>query len=375
MNGPGPLGVECRAVRRLSFVLAWLAVLAYAALCARPGEAAGQEAPLHVVTSPIAPFVLPDTDPPAGFSVDLWSEVARRMGVEFEWGVVSGPELLALVERGEADVAIAAIAMTAEGEAQVDFSHPYLDSGLQILVRSGSEGALLDTLRSAPWRTIAELFAAWILVIFVLANVLWLLERPANRDFAKPYLRALGEGMWATMLIIATGEHGERSAPGVLRRIAVAGMWLVGVVLVAHLTATVTSSQTALRLRSSIRGPEDLPRVSIASVPGTVAADYLQERGLPFVPVQTNRDGVRLLLAGQVQAVVSNAPTLHYWAAQEGHHALEIVGPVFRPEKFGIAVAEGSPLRKRINQALLEMYRDGTYERIHASWFSRGAQP
>ena len=34
--------------------------------------------PLRVVTTPIAPFVLPDTDSLAGFSVDVWNEVARR---------------------------------------------------------------------------------------------------------------------------------------------------------------------------------------------------------------------------------------------------------------------------------------------------------
>ena len=99
-----------------------------------------------------------------------------------------------------------------------------------------------------------------IIVIFVLANVLWLIERRNNRDFQKPYLRAIGEGLWGTMLIIATGEHGDRDAPRVWKRFAVAAMWLLGVVLIAQLTATVTSSQTVERLRSSIQGPDELAR-------------------------------------------------------------------------------------------------------------------
>jgi len=34
------------------------------------------EGPLRVATSAAAPFVLPDANPPAGFSIDLWREVA-----------------------------------------------------------------------------------------------------------------------------------------------------------------------------------------------------------------------------------------------------------------------------------------------------------
>jgi len=36
----------------------------------------------------------------------------------------------------------------------------------------------------------------------------------------------------------------------------------------------------------------------------------------------------------------------------------------------GIAVASGSPLRKRINEALMSMYADGIDEEIHRKWFA-----
>lgn len=332
---------------------------------------AAMQRPLRVVTSAVAPFVLPKTDPPAGFSVDLWDEVARRMHVEFTWNVLpSGAELLESVERHDADVAIAAIAMTPEREAMVDFSHPYFDSGLQIMVRAQDESAFLSTLRSIPWLAIGQLFAAAIAIIFLLAHLLWLIERRRNnQDFSKSYPRALGEGLWATMLIIATGEYGERSAPGVIKRVTVVLMWLLGVVLIAQLTATVTSSQTVQRLQSTIRGPDDLPGKTIASMSGTVAADYLTQRGLRFTSVNYGPDAIQMLAQGEVQAVVFDAPTLQYWAKQ-GSGIVQVVGPVFRPEKYGIAVAEGSALRKPINEALLELYVDGTYERIHAAWFS-----
>jgi len=68
---------------------------------------------------------------------------------------------------------------------------------------------------------------------------------------------------------------------------------------------------------------------------------------------------------------VFDAPTLQYWQARLGSGELQVVGPLFRLVKYGIAVARGSPLRKRINEAVLAMYADGTYEEIYGKWFAQ----
>src|SRR5206468_7115399 len=206
--------------------------------------------PLRVATGRIAPFVIPEGGRLTGFSIDLWNELARRLRVESAWTDV-GPsaDQIQAVRRGDADVAISAITITQEREKVVDFSHPYFDSGLQIMVRARSERPLLDSIRSLPWAAIGEIFGAAIVIMLVLANVLWLIERRSNRRFGKGYLSGIGEGLWGSALIIATGEHGDRDAPGVLKRILVVCMWLLGVVLIAQLTAMVTSSQTVQRLQ------------------------------------------------------------------------------------------------------------------------------
>ena len=143
-------------------------------------------------------------------------------------------------------------------------------------------------------------------------------------------------------------------------------------VLIAQFTATVTSSLTVQPLQSSIQGPGDLPGKTIATVPGSIAADYRVQRGLPYTVLTNAEEGYNLLVQGQVQAIVYEAPTLQYWAARRGNGVLQVVGPVFRPEKYGIAVASGSPLRKSINEALLTMYADGSYEEVYRKWFSQG---
>lgn len=357
------------AVRCALAAAAFYAGAAVAQAAAAPASA---PAALVVATMPTAPFVIPKSDPLTGFSIDLWNEIARRLNVSTTWKLAgSEQELLQMVARREADVGISAIALTPERDQVVDFSYPYFDAGLQILVRAQDDDGFASTFAAVPWAAVGRLFAVVLGIVFVLANLLWLVERRRNGDLRKGYLRAIGECLWGTMLIIATGEHGDRDAPGVVKRLVVVGMWLLGVILIAQLTATVTSSQTVDRLRSSIQGPDDLPGKTIVSVRGTAAGDYLTRRGLRFTPVTYGPDAIRMLLQGEAQAVVFDAPTLQYWAAREGNGQVQVVGPLFMPERYAIAVGEGSALRKPINQALLQMAADGTYERLRANWFAQ----
>jgi polar amino acid transport system substrate-binding protein len=90
---------------------------------------------------------------------------------------------------------------------------------------------------------------------------------------------------------------------------------------------------------------------------------------LIYVPVATAEEGSDLVLKGDVDALVFDAPTLQYVAARRGNGLLHVVGPVFDPQKYGIAVPDGSALRKRINRALLEMYEDGRYRALYEKWF------
>jgi len=352
--------------------LVLLAAAASAVLGAPPlgAEAAAQGKALRVAVKPIAPFVLKQDTALTGFSIDLWNALAQRLKVDTVWvEVKTVGEQLQAVKSGQADAAIAAITITKQREEEIDFTQPYFDSGLQIMVRAEGSNRLQEALDSFPWRMAGALLMVAIAIMFVMANVLWLVERRASQQFRKGYLKGIGEGFWAAALIVATGEHGDREAPRVVKRLVTFLMWLAGVVLIAQLTATVTSTQTVDRLNSTIRGPADLAGKKVATVPGTVAADYLTEHGVQFVNAASADDGYELVLQGEVQALVFDAPTLQYWSTRRGNGRLRVVGPIFAPDKYGIAVADGSPLRKQINGALLQMYEDGTYEEIHKKWF------
>jgi len=356
-------------MRRL-LALAILLCLPPPAALAQP--AGGAPPVLRVVTGYASPFVkLPGT-PVSGYSIEIWREVARRLGVETAWTVLpdlSDAAQVAAVAEGRADVAVSALAVTAEREAVVDFSLPYFQSGLQVMVGTGSGGgvwwlAILDLAQGG----LLTLLGAAAAVVLVLAHLLWLVERPSNPAFRRGYLRSIAEGIWGVVLIFSTGEHGDRDTPRVVKRIIVGSLWLAGVVLVAQFTAALTSSLTVDQLRSGIKGPSDLPGKRIATAPGSAGAAWLEARGLGFVPLTDFETAHAMLARGELDAVVYEAPQLRYWLANRGPSQVALVGPVFGAEPYAVAVPLGSPLRKRINAALLAMEQDGSAEEIRRRW-------
>ena len=71
-------------------------------------------------------------------------------------------------------------------------------------------------------------------------------------------------------------------------------------------------------------------------------------------------------------AVVFDAPVLQYYAAHEGSGTAQLAGTVFQNEDYGIAFRPGDELRKKVDEALLSIREDGTYDMIKSKWFGEG---
>jgi polar amino acid transport system substrate-binding protein len=327
---------------------------------------------LRVATKPLEPFVVKQGDRWAGFSIDLWNAVAQRLNVDTEWiEVQEVTEQVDAVQTGRADAALAGISMTAEREKLVDFSTPYFDAGLQILTRPMGRPPL--------WREVAHLLTPgllWILAVgllfsLVMGHLIWLIERRRYPGFPSGYLRGVAEGVWWMFLVVASGQYRNSETRNVAKHLMTAAAWLVGVALIAQFTATITANLTVQQLTSAIAGPDDLPGKSIATVGNSTAAGYLTAQGLAFTRVERIEDATDLLRRGDVEAVVYDAPVLQYYVATQGKGRAQVVGPIFEPEKYCIALPIDSALRRPINEALLDLYQDGTYETIRRKWFGR----
>ena len=120
---------------------------------------------------------------------------------------------------------------------------------------------------------------------------------------------------------------------------------------------------------SKITGVQDLSGAKVATVTGSSAAGYLSAHALTFTGVPTINDAYRQLDSGAVGAVVFDAPVLQRHLKLTRSTTDTLVGGIFARENYGIALPTGSALRKKINEALLDIPEDGTYDQLYAKYF------
>jgi len=346
-------------------------VLAVLALAAEPAE-------LRAVAVVVPPAVMQDGGRLTGFSVELWDEVAARLGARTRYRVVADAAASdEALRRGEADVAVTGAFYSLEREREFDFTYPILDSGLQVMVRGDRTAAPEE---DRPLRTFGRVLFSrtmlyWVLAALVLAlgpaHLFWLLDRrkAGGITSGEPYFPGILHAMeWSVEAMM--GQAFQQPAHRVARLLAPTWL-LVGVVYVALLTAHMTAAITVERLRASINGPNDLRGRSVATLAGTPAAGYLRAIGARVAEVDRPEDLFAAVAAGRVEAAVFAAPALRYYASHEGAGRVSVVGPEFRRAELGFVVPLESPLRRKIDASLLAMRDDGSYQRIHDRWFGQ----
>jgi len=325
---------------------------------------------LRVAVRLIPPFVMKQDGQMRGFSIDLWRHICDALGKETEF--VEEPDvksLLQSVRSGETDVGIAAISITSEREKLLDFSQPMFDAGLQILVRpTGTASSSIWQVLSSP--SLRPLIMVLPFLILIPAHVMWLVERRRTAGIIEDprYLPGIGKAIWWAAGTV--GAQADEMPRGPLGRFFAVIMMFASVVFVAFFTAALTSTLTVQQLQGDIRGPDDLPGKRVATIAGSTAAEYLRKNRVGVTEVAKIEQAYLALDKGQVQAVVFDSPVLLYYVANEGEGKAQVVGPIFRKEDYGIAVADSSPLRKRINMALLSLRENGEYQSLYDKWFN-----
>ncbi|MCW5882036.1 MAG: transporter substrate-binding domain-containing protein [Anaerolineae bacterium] len=357
--------------RRLTVVALIALTLVAAVGSAHAAGPARQDAKkLRVATKIISPFVMQDKGQFTGYSIDLWKAVAGNLKLDYEWvEVKTVSEQLQAVQQGDADVAIAAISMTPQREQVIDFSHPYYNAGLQIMTQAQGQSILPDFRPFLTSPALRQIVLLGIITAIVMSHVIWLVERNGPNDFPKSYFAGIAEGLWWLLNIVANGEYGDKMTRRWIPRLVTIMFWLIGIALIAQFTASVTTAMTVQQLTGSINSPADLPGKKVATVAGTTAAQYLDGQNINYQAVAKIEDAYALLKRGDVQAVVYDAPVLAYYANTEGRGEVQVVGGVFKEETYGIVLPTGSPLRKTINEALLQLRQDGTLDDLQAKYF------
>jgi len=194
-----------------------------------------------------------------GFDIDLWAEIAKRIGVEYELRPMDFNGLIPGLTTGNLDVALAAIFIKSGREESIDFSHPYFRAGLKVMVAAD------------------------------------------NKD---------------------------------------------------------------------INSPADLKGKVVAVKLGTATVDYVETLGAKKIVKFPNIDQAYLeVVTGGADAAMHDTPNVLYYIKTAGQGKVKAVGPDVKAAQYGIAFPQGSPLREKVNVALLKMMEDGSYAKLYKKWF------
>ncbi len=361
-------------------VMGWIffLMLAIAPLlgASQPAFAQSAQAELKIGTRVLPPMVVQNGNEINGFSIDLWNAIAGKLNVKTTYQTAPDVRsLLDLVRSGAVDAGIAAISITAAREAEFDFSQPMMSAGLQIMVRGkGKDAGDSNPLADLTVHIFSKAFMVWIgialMMVIIPAHVVWLLERNHPSGLLKhpAYFPGIFDALYWASTTLAT-QGGDMPRHWLSRLITVLWMF-IAIVFVAFYTAQLTANLTVQQIQGTINGPDDLHGKKVAATRGSTAVSILGELRANVQEVASIDDAYKALDEKEVDAIVFDAPVLLYYAANDGKGKVQLIGQPFRKEDYGIAFRNGSELRKRVNNVLLVLREDGTYQKLYDKWFS-----
>lgn len=353
----------------------WLVVFVLGIVCIAPNRALAQEKEaLTVATYVCPPFVIAEEDGGfSGLSIFLWEEVAKALELEFDYKVVPFENVLSDVGSGQFDVGISCVTITSEREAFVDFSHSFYEVQLGIATHRQD---LLAAAKTLLFDKRIGLFLLGLLVLAIgVGAVFYFFEHKINNKLyaMKSRRGQIVEALLMGILFTTKGPFNYyefKTLPGRVLNVFLA---VFSTFAVAAVTAMLASTFTLGLMSSEIKGPRDLAKVRVGAIEDTTAADYLDRNRIPFRRYEDTEPLLAALGAGEVDAIVDDAPLLGYFLKKHqeaGEYQSALLLPfLFEIQNYGFVLKEKSRLRENINRELLKTRQTPAWRRLVRTYF------
>ena len=121
----------------------------------------------------------------------------------------------------------------------------------------------------------------------------------------------------------------------------------------------------------AVKSVNDLNNKGIAVQIGTTGAEKAAKvPGAKVKNFNTNAEVFLELKNKGVEAVIIDKPVAEYFLATGGgKDYAKIVGDTMEAESYGMSLKKNSPLTKQINKALLDLKKNGEYDKLYTKWF------
>ncbi|XP_024160178.2 glutamate receptor 2.7 [Rosa chinensis] len=308
-----------------------------------------------------------------GFCIELFKTVVNCLNyplpVEFRYVNCPYDDLVELVHNKTFDAGVGDITIIAERVDKVEFTQPYTESSLSIIVPEKAEQ--LEWMFIKPFTGKMWAATGGILVYTIL--IIWFLERLANPEFSGPLMNQIGTATWFAFTSLFF-SHREKIYNNLTRVVVV--MWLfVVLILTSSYTANLSSMLTIQRLKPNVTDIEMLIRTNstVGSNRDSFVVNYLKNVGFNQENiVKTDRESnfIEEFESKRISAALLELPYAKVFMNKYCKGYTVTTLPFYRFGGLAFIFQKDSPIARDFTKVILELLEQGKMMSLEDTWLT-----
>ncbi|XP_021852375.1 glutamate receptor 2.8 [Spinacia oleracea] len=271
------------------------------------------------------------------------------------------------------DAVVGDITIRAKRSLHVDFTLPYTESGVVMIVPMKSNKKIRAWLFVKPltWELWVAAFCSFIFIAFVV----WVLEHRINEDFRGPPGHQAGTSLYYSFSTLVF-SHSFNVFSNLTRFVVIIWVFVV-LILIQSYTANLASLLTVQQLQPTIRDIKELIKrgETVGFQEGSFVEQSLIE--MNFSPLNlksyNTTDQLHQLLEkgtekGGIAAAFDELPYVKVFLAEYGSR-YTVVPPTYKTDGFGFVFPKGSPLGSDVSHEVLTVTEGKEMIELEKKWF------
>nr|XP_019601169.1 PREDICTED: glutamate receptor ionotropic, NMDA 2C isoform X3 [Rhinolophus sinicus] len=329
-----------------------------------------------------------------GFCIDILKKLARVVKFSYDLYLVTNGKHGKRVYYKRADMAIGSLTINEERSEIVDFSVPFVETGISVMVaRSNgtvSPSAFLEPYSPSVW------VMMFVMCLTVVAITVFMFEYFSPVSYNQNLTSGkksggpsftIGKSVWLLWALVFNNSVPIENPRGTTSKIMVLVWAFFAVIFLASYTANLAAFMIQEQYIDTVSGlsdkkfqrPQDqYPPFRFGTVPNgsterNIRSNY---RDMHSHMVKFNQrsveDALTSLKMGKLDAFIYDAAVLNYMAGKDEGCKLVTIGSgkVFATTGYGIAMQKDSHWKRAIDLALLQFLGDGETQKLETVWLS-----
>ncbi|KAK3437305.1 hypothetical protein EUGRSUZ_C01874 [Eucalyptus grandis] len=325
-----------------------------------------------------------NTSQVTGYCIDIFRAVIEKLPYALTYELIpfalpngssagSYNDMIDQVYYQNYDAVVGDTTILANRSLYVDFTLPYTESGVAMLVpykdnKSKNAWVFLKPLTWDLWLTIGCFF------VFI-ALVVWILEHRINEDFRGPATHQVGTSLWFSFSTMVFAQS-ERAFSNLTRFVVIVWVFVV-LILTQSYTASLSSLLVVQNSQPTIADVYQLLNSGgrVGYQYGAFIHEMLKQMKFDdyrLVSYKSAEECDALLSKGSskggIVAAIDEVPDIKLILSQYCNKYLMI--PTFKTGGFGFVFPKGSPLVPDISRAILNVTEGPNMTKIEKAWFT-----